>query len=190
MISIGMIREDGKKYYAITSNTEVLASARKIPWLRSNVIPSLPLVDIGEEDGWGFDNNHPDYINVKPRYKIADDVKKFILGTTNPELWAYYSAYDHIALCQLFGRMIDLPHGIPMYTNDLKSLMVSMGSPRVPEQSEGAHNALADATWNKETYEYLQGHRKDPERLLGEFQLGSVEPIITESYTPEGVYRW
>lgn len=35
-------------------------------------------------------------------------------------LFGYYSAYDHVALCWLFGKMIDLPKGFPMYTIDLK----------------------------------------------------------------------
>lgn len=41
--------------------------------------------------------------------------------TKNPvQLYGYYSAYDHVALCWLFGKMIDLPTGFPMYTIDLK----------------------------------------------------------------------
>lgn len=38
----------------------------------------------------------------------------------NIELYGYYSAYDHVALCWLFGKMVDLPTGFPMYTIDLK----------------------------------------------------------------------
>lgn len=184
-----MIREDGKKYYAIADDYSVIFDASTNPWLLKNVLKYLPY-SINEEGTLDYNTKHQDYSAIKSKKTIAEEVRKFITDTTNPELWAYYSAYDHIALCQLFGRMIDLPHGIPMYTNDLKSLMVGMGSPRVPEQSEGAHNALADAIWNKETYEYLQGRRKDPQRLLEEFHRGSIEPIITESYTSEGVYRW
>ena len=36
------------------------------------------------------------------------------------QFYGYYSAYDHVALCWLFGKMIDLPKGFPMYTIDLK----------------------------------------------------------------------
>ena len=38
------------------------------------------------------------------------------------ELYGYYSAYDHCCLCWLFGKMIDLPPGMPMYTKDLKQI--------------------------------------------------------------------
>jgi hypothetical protein len=62
--------------------------------------------------------------------------------------------------------MIDLPTGFPMFTHDLKSRMVQMGNPWVPEQLGGHHNALSDATWNKETYEYLEGLQGAKELIL------------------------
>ena len=39
-----------------------------------------------------------------------------------PTLYGYYSAYDHVALSWIFGKMIDLPKGFPMYTRDLKQM--------------------------------------------------------------------
>ena len=41
----------------------------------------------------------------------------------NIKFYGYYSAYDHVALCWLFGKMIDLPAGFPMYTIDLKQTL-------------------------------------------------------------------
>jgi hypothetical protein len=38
-------------------------------------------------------------------------------------LYGYYSAYDHVAFCWLFGKMIDLPKGFPMYSKDLKQML-------------------------------------------------------------------
>lgn len=35
-------------------------------------------------------------------------------------LYGYMSAYDHVVFCWIFGKMIDLPKGFPMYTIDLK----------------------------------------------------------------------
>lgn len=164
LISIGMIREDGKSLYRIVEDNELIVDVWNHPWLRKNVIPSLPIeseYDMLDLDGTYkplvvWESHHPDYRYVKPREAIAEDVKRFVLDTPNPELWAYYSAYDHVALCQLYGRMLDLPSGFPMYSHDLKSELVRLGNPRVPEQLEGAHNALSDAIWNKETYEYLE----------------------------------
>lgn len=170
LISIGMIREDGKKYYAIARDEDLMTDVYNHDWLRKNVWPSLPTTIV--EGKAVFVGNWPDSNKIKYRSEIAGDIQRFINDTPDPELWAYYSAYDHVVLCQLYGRMIDLPDGIPMYTNDLKSLMASMDNPWVPEQSkgiagtpEGLHNALADAIWNKETYEYLDRLRKSQENL-------------------------
>jgi hypothetical protein len=44
--------------------------------------------------------------------------------------------------------MIDLPDGVPMFTNDLKQEAVRLGSPVMPEQGQGEHHALADARHN------------------------------------------
>lgn len=154
LISIGMVREDGKTYYAVIEDEELITDAIAHPWLRANVVNSLP-VTIRATGEWVWNKNHPDHKNLKTRSEVAYEVKKF-LGDIDPELWAYYSAYDHVALCQLWGRMIDLPNGIPMYTNDIKQEIVRLGSPRIPEQKSGNHNALEDAKWNKEVMEYLR----------------------------------
>lgn len=157
LISIGMVREDGTSIYRVVRDYELLKDVYAHDWLRANVFPSLPAtVGLDGEPYW--DELHRDWHKraVTSREQIALDIKSFVLNTPNPELWAYYGAYDHVALCQLYGRMIDLPKGFPMYTNDLKSELVRFGSPWVPEQTEGAHNALSDAIWNKNIYDYLQ----------------------------------
>jgi hypothetical protein len=40
-----------------------------------------------------------------------------------PEFYGYYSDYDWVVFCWLFGNMIDLPSGFPMYCNDLKQTL-------------------------------------------------------------------
>lgn len=39
------------------------------------------------------------------------------------EFYTYYGDYDWVTFCWLFGRMIDLPIGFPMYSRDLKQIM-------------------------------------------------------------------
>ncbi|MFD0852416.1 hypothetical protein ACFQ07_09295, partial [Actinomadura adrarensis] len=144
LISIGMVAEDGGEYYAVNADMP-FARIMRHEWLRENVVPSLPIV---RHDGIRpfrrpfLDRTHPD---VKPRELIAVQVRQFIQTTPDAELWAWYGAYDHVALCQLWGRMIDLPDGVPMFTCDLKQEAVRLGNPRMPEQADGLHNALADA---------------------------------------------
>ena len=91
-----------------------------------------------------------------------------------PQFYGYYSAYDHVAICWLFGKMIDLPKGFPWYCYDLKQLLDEtqlnkFGDskftdgrllndikelPSYPKQTN-SHNALADARWNKQLHEFL-----------------------------------
>lgn len=155
LISIGMVREDGLEYYAVNRQMPV-RRIRKHEWLMANVVPSLPRAAGDFRNHmprrWLFNYHHP---HVKQHATIAHQVKTFIQNTPDPELWAWYGAYDHVALAQLWGPMINLPEGVPMYTNDLKQEVMRLGNPRLPEQSAGHHNALEDARQVKRWWELL-----------------------------------
>jgi hypothetical protein len=94
---------------------------------------------------------------AKSKDQIAWDIADFVGGDREAEFWAWYSAYDHVCLAQLFGRMIDLPNMIPMYTNDIRTLVDLAGTKPnlLPRQPAGHHNALNDAEWNVARYNYL-----------------------------------
>lgn len=133
LISIGMVREDGRELYGVLADGWDESHCDE--WLRTNVLPYLgPVRRVTRAD-------------------LAVRVVKFC-GSA-PKLWGYYSSYDHVVLCQLFGRMIDLPDGWPMFTRDVKQLAVELGNPRLPRQEFGAHNALADARHVKVMHEFL-----------------------------------
>lgn len=90
------------------------------------------------------------------------------------EFYGYYSDYDWVVFAQLFGTMMDLPKGFPMYCKDLKQILdekevihdkskgVKINSDDLqlkqhinyPKQTN-EHNALADAKWNYELYKFL-----------------------------------
>ncbi|MGW4223023.1 3'-5' exoribonuclease domain-containing protein [Streptomyces bauhiniae] len=158
LISIGMVCDDGREYYAVNRDMPV----RKIckhKWLMENVVPSLP-------QGHGDRRNHLprswlfDYADpvVKRRERIADDVMNFIRAAGPAvELWANYGAYDHVALAQLWGRMIDLPEGVPMFTCDIQQERLRLGFrwDELPQQESGEHNALADARHNQTVRRWL-----------------------------------
>lgn len=135
LVSIGIVAEDGRTYYAISTEFD---STKADKWVMDNVIKKL---ETAKQELW------------KSRHQIKEDIIAFI-GEGKPELWAYYADYDHVVLCQLFGRMIDLPKNYPFYTLDIKQLCNSLGNPSLPVQ-ENEHNALDDAKWNKEAYEFL-----------------------------------
>lgn len=163
LISIGMVAEDGRELYAVNRDMPIKRIA-KHDWLRKNVVPSLPRIH-GDRRHYvsvrrnplALDFEHPDMLS---KVRIAAKVERFIQATPDVELWAWYGAYDHVCLAQLWGRMIDLPEGVPMWTNDLKQEAVRLGNPPMPEQAEGVHNALADARHNRLMHEYLIVRRR------------------------------
>lgn len=134
LISIGMVREDGKTFYAECQECDL---DRADQWVKDNVIVHLQRGSARQ-----------------PRSKIARDIIEF--AGPNPEFWAYYADYDWVALCQLFGRMIDLPAGWPMYCRDVKQVCDALGNPKLPEQADTEHHALADAVWTKQAWEFLR----------------------------------
>jgi hypothetical protein len=147
LISIGMVRDDGTTYYAVVQDVQLISRAFQHPWLREYVLPSLPVRVLGWDGSlWTGDPTHPDHACVKPRDVIATEVAEFITSTPDPQLWAWYAAYDHVVLSQLFGRMIDLPAGVPMWTNDLKQEADRLCNPALPSlPTIDEHHALDDA---------------------------------------------
>lgn len=152
LISIGIVCEDGREYYAVNSDMDHKRISANT-WLCQNVIPHLPLSEGPPwRDGYCGDWEYAIDMSstlVKPKWVIANEVREFLLADEEPELWAYYAAYDHVALAQLWGPMMNLPEGIPMYTHDLKQEMdrVGVASDEIPQPVD-EHNALADAGWN------------------------------------------
>jgi hypothetical protein len=94
---------------------------------------------------------------VKPRSQIAREVRAALLSGYAPELWAWYASYDHVVLAQLFGSMVNFPRSLPMWTNDLRQWQHQLGVTTMPEQTDGLHNALADARFNRVRWDYLEG---------------------------------
>lgn len=139
LISIGIVAEDGREFYAINSDCP-LAFAND--WVKANVLPHL---------------NHTKETWL-PLEEIARQVEKFCRAygfDGTQEFWAYYADYDWVVFCQMFGTMMNLPNGFPMYCNDIKQWASQLENPKLPPQSTTEHNALNDARWNREAWEYL-----------------------------------
>jgi hypothetical protein len=100
--------------------------------VRANVLPKLP---------------SPASKLWRSRAQIRADLESFfdVDGDEPIELWAWVGAYDHVALCQLWGPMTHLPPPIPRFTHELRQLWEEHGSPRMPRRSENVHDALVDA---------------------------------------------
>jgi hypothetical protein len=132
LISIGLIREDGRGLYLENSECDL---SRASPWVQENVIAHLT----GK---------------ATTRADIAACVRDFVGDA--PEFWAYYADYDWVVLCQLYGTMMDLPSGWPMYCRDVKQLAdaASIDVSQMPNAQE--HNAYADAQWCRLAHMHIE----------------------------------
>jgi len=191
MISVGIYREDGKSYHCLSSEYRYKDANE---WVKENVI--LPIYKQGVH---GDQRNHCSAENFHKHFgKPVEQIKLEILeffgcwrdqhfwrAAEGIEVYGYYSDYDWVLLCSLFGRMIDLPKGFPMYCIDLKQTLdekvsnlknsdfftkyhvkeemtlkeklseIKKYNDRYPKNDQ-EHNAAADAKWNYELYKFLQ----------------------------------
>ena len=191
LISIGIFAEDGSNYYAISNEFKYRDADE---WVKENVINTISYDRT-------IERSYPHVVDLldrkrgmdavrcigKSNKQIAEEVLRFFgcwrdqhfyrVGKDIPEIYGYYADYDWVLFCSLFGRMIDLPKGFPMYCKDLKQIMDEKAKQgfypqkyrptnlkdslammkelqRFPKQ-ENEHNALADAKWNYELYKFL-----------------------------------
>lgn len=125
LISIGLVREDGETYYAEVQGAGLLC--QQSDWLMENVYPHLT----GPR---------------KAKSQIAMDIVEFV--DIDPEFWAWYASCDWIVLCQLYGRMIDLPPTWPMFCRDFRQVVDRSDMPSHDVELDGPqHHALSDAKW-------------------------------------------
>lgn len=186
MISVGIVCEDGREYYAV-SNEYNFKDADE--WVRHNVINTL------FRQAPCYIKNMSSPVNIhkfigKPNKEIAKDIIQFVcpyddvkqynefdfddgmkryLLDNPPKFYGYYADYDWVLFCSLFGRMIDLPKGFPMFCRDLKQdidefsnkIYKEKGHVPVIQNIEGypinvnEHNALYDARWNRDLHGFL-----------------------------------
>lgn len=166
LISIGIVAADGREYYAVSAEMPT-GRISEHEWLMENVVPHLPVRDQASASGNTRLAVDTTVASVKPRWVIANEVRDFLTASGTCELWADHAAYDHVALAWLWGPMSDLPKRIPMYTNDIRSLMhhykLDGGLIAEPENPD-AHDALADARALRELHK----------RVTREIELGDL----------------
>jgi 3'-5' exoribonuclease Rv2179c-like domain len=154
LVSIGMASSLGAELYAI--NEESLSNVMRHPFTGLNVVPHLP---IRSDDPYIFewDKDHIEYRHVWALDRIIEEVRRFITDRgEDVQLWAYYGAYDHVILAQLFGSMGELPAGVPMYTHDLQQLHEEHPEVALPPEPARPHHAMEDARWVQEAYNRIR----------------------------------
>lgn len=143
LVSIGVVDESGREFYAVSTEFD---ANRAGSWVRQHVLPQLPPPS---ERSW------------KSRSDIREDLYAFLTSrSADIELWAWYAAYDHVALAQLWGPMPTLPRRIPKFTRDLRQRWEDVGKPKLPTAPNNAHDALADAKHNLERWKVIEDFRR------------------------------
>lgn len=114
------------------------------PWVTQNVLPHL---EWAPSERFDFE---------QARIAIYN-----LVGTDpHPEFWGYFSAYDWVVFCQIWGRMIDLPDHFPRFCMDVRQLSQHLGRPDGcrPPDPPNPHHALADAGWSRDYYRNLMAY--------------------------------
>jgi hypothetical protein len=229
LISIGIVAEDGREYYAISKDFNLKEAWNRYDmkqysgdmrnhrpegykeyWLRENVLypifwelyqkdyPNKSKEVYGNLGNFMGDmERHESGFSLferllfrygKTNNQIAEEVKEFChfwntldsgrsLQNHPIEFYAYYADYDWVVFCWLFGKMMDLPKGFPMYCKDLKQILDDKADKYLPhtvwqnqsqvldyikkmtdypkQDPSKSHNAIEDARWNKQLFEFL-----------------------------------
>lgn len=172
LISIALVADDGREYYACSTDLDL---SRLPKWHWENVMQHLPPFDFPKYP-------NPESAKRECYWKSNDLIAREIQHFTDPgfgeqasngvlgvlkipkvEFWAWYGSYDWVVLCSLFGKMIDIPKHFPYFVRDIRWLSEFYGVDRIPvpkpEEQGKAHDALEDARWNREAFEWLDARK-------------------------------
>lgn len=226
LISIGLVAEDGRKYYAISKDFDPRKAS---DWVRRHVLHDLVYHCIYDNELFP-DKKKRDKLLSTGRWPINEQVKlvQGLYGKTNkeitkeifefvnpglgwhisaysnsdfkddkpmahhfdkhnasvfkdkktgmeyfyarPEFYGYFSDYDWVLFCSLFGTMMDQPPGFPMYCRDLKqtqdetaaNIPIGMMDPIGRVSPTPSKNELADfrLEWLKQQADYPKPERE------------------------------
>lgn len=157
IISLALVRPNKEYLYLANADCDL---SRANPWVKENVIPKLGPLPVQPRY-----TEHARQIvttaSVSPvalpvwctRQEMRHLVKEF--SGENPEFWGYFADYDWVAVCQLFGTMMDLPKGWPFFCMDLKQSLVEARLDRQQPEDSNAHCALQDALWIRQAHQEL-----------------------------------
>ncbi len=142
LISIGLVAEDGREFYAESSEVDWTKASQ---WTLQTVRPQL--------EGAGM-----------KREEIGYAIRRFVDGDESPVFWGFFPAYDWVAFCWLFGSMDELPFHFPQLCLDIKQWAIELGDPDLPRQSGPRHHALHDARWTRVAWTFLASSQSRRER--------------------------
>ena len=142
LVSIGVVDEKGREFYAVSTEFNPEKAGQ---WVREHVLAKLPSP---ADPAWC------------DRATMRERLMKFLSPKgERVELWAWFAAYDHVALAQLWGDMPALPRELPRFTRELRQRWEDVGKPTLPGPPDDAHDALADARHNLARWRVIEAER-------------------------------
>lgn len=153
-ISVAIVAEDGREFYGINQAWYGWRKPKASEWIKEHVLSVLPPAVVNVSSG-GSPRQRHESERIMNMEQMKREILDFI-GEESPEFWGYYADYDWVVFCQIFGAMIDLPKGWPMFCMDLKQLCQEKGNPTLPDMPDSIeHHALYDAREAKYRYDWL-----------------------------------
>ena len=165
LISIGIISEEGDKFYAELTD---YSRDQVDTWINENVIANLVLSGkVKTNDNILYKNKETsDKYSISCRgdiHYVSDELKRWIEQFDKIEMWSDCLAYDWVLFNHLFGHAFNLPKNIYYIPFDICTLFKIKGiDPDISREEfinnsvKGKkHNSLYDAKVIKACYEKL-----------------------------------
>lgn len=163
LISIGLVSECGKKYYAEFNDYDL---NQIDSWLQENVISNLEFNGLSHasKEVRGIRFIKDDLVGVK------NDLTNWLSQFERVEMWSDCLAYDWVLFNDMFGDAFSIPENVFYIPFDICTLFYVKGldpdmnrEEYVDEDIKNKHNALHDAEIIKKCY--------DKARLMNDYQI-------------------
>ena len=159
LISIGLISECGKTFYAELTDYDMLQCDN---WIFENVIKNL-LFNEYPNSGIVLSNDMNCFEVKANSLSVNEQLEKWLYQFEEVEIWSDCLSYDWVLFNQLFGHAFNIPKNVYYIPFDICTLFKMKGvDPDIYREeyasmSENSvkHNALWDAKVIKKCYELL-----------------------------------
>ena len=159
LISIGLISECGKTFYAELTDYDILQCDN---WIFENVIKNL-LFNEYQNSGIVLSNDMNCFEVKANSLSVKEQLEKWFSQFEEVEIWSDCLSYDWVLFNQLFGHAFNIPKNVYYIPFDICTLFKIKGvDPDISREeyasmSENSvkHNALWDAKVIKKCYELL-----------------------------------
>ncbi len=158
LISIGLISEDGKTFYAECTDYD---KSQLDEWLKNHVIANTSyLKDSGNMEI--ASQSYDCFYMPTTKERLKEDLKEWLLQFDKVEIWSDCLAYDWVLFNDIFGHAFNIPSNVYYIPFDICTLFkIKDIDPDISREefagmvSDEKHNALHDAKVIKACYEKL-----------------------------------